>query len=65
MINKDLLKAWNKKFGEGTATVGVDNVEDRGTFSLGSPSLDFMLYNSLPQSGFIEFNGLEKIHSVL
>ena len=59
MINKDLLKAWNKKFGEGTATIGVDNVEDRGTFSLGSPSLDFMLYNSLPQSGFIEFNGLE------
>lgn len=59
MVNKDLLKQWNKKFGEGTATIGVDNVEDRGVFSLGSPSLDFMLYNSLPQNCFIEFNGLE------
>lgn len=59
MVNKDLLKSWNKKFGEGTVSIGVDNVEERGVFSLGSPSLDFMLYNSLPQSGFIEFNGRE------
>ena len=59
MVNKDLLKSWNKKFGEGTAKIGVDNLEERGAFSLGSPSLDFMLYNSLPQSGFIEFNGRE------
>ena len=59
MVNKDLLKAWNKKFGDGTAQVGVDNVEDRGVFSLGTPALDFMLYNSLPQKGFIEFSGVE------
>lgn len=56
---KDLLKQWNKKFGEGTADIGVENVEDRGVFSLGTPSLDFMLYNSLPQCCFIEFNGRE------
>lgn len=59
MVSKDLLKSWNKKFGEGTVQVGVENVEDRGVFSLGSPALDFMIYNSLPQSSFIEFNGLE------
>lgn len=56
---KDLLKQWNKKFGEGTANIGVENVENRGVFSLGTPSLDFMLYNSLPQCCFIEFNGRE------
>lgn len=59
MVNKDLLKAWNKKFGEGTAMIGADSVEERGVFSLGTPSLDFMLYNSLPQKGFIEFSGVE------
>lgn len=56
---KDLLKQWNKKFGEGTANIGVENVEKRGVFSLGTPSLDFMLYNSLPQCCFIEFSGRE------
>lgn len=59
MVNRDLLKAWNKKFGDGAARVGVSSVEDRGVFSLGTPALDFMLYNSLPQKGFIEFSGVE------
>lgn len=59
MVNKDLLKQWNKKFGEGTAVIGVSDIESRGTFSLGTPALDFMLYNSLPAKGFIEFSGQE------
>lgn len=59
MVNKDLLKQWNKKFGDGTAVIGVTSVEERGSFSLGSPALDFMLYNSLPTKGFVEFSGVE------
>lgn len=56
---KSLLKKWNEKFGDGTAKQGVEKIEERGTFSLGSPSLDFMTYFSLPQAQFIEFSGKE------
>ena len=56
---QSILKDINKKFGSGVAQVGVPKLRERGTLSLGSPSLDFCLYNSLPEGTFIELNGLE------
>ncbi len=54
-----VLKDINKKFGEQVARVGVPKLEQSGVLSLGSPSLDFCLYNSLTEGKFIEVNGLE------
>ena len=34
-------------------------MRDFGTLSLGSPSLDFCLYNSFPEKRIIEFTGAE------
>ena len=56
---KSILKDINKKFGENVAQVGVPKLRESGTLSLGSPSLDMCLYNSLPEGKFIELNGLE------
>jgi len=56
---KDVLKAINKKFGENVAQVGVPKLNDFGTLSLGSPSLDFCLYNNLVEGKFVELSGLE------
>lgn len=55
----DVLKNINKKFEAQVAQVGVPELQSRGTLSLGSPSLDFCLYNSLPEGTWIELVGLE------
>lgn len=55
----DVLKSINKKFESNVAQIGVPELQARGTLSLGSPSLDFCLYNSLPEGTWIEFVGLE------
>lgn len=51
---KDIVK----KFGDGVVRVGVDKKE-KTRFSLGSPSLDFCTYNSIPEGIFIELTGAE------
>lgn len=57
-----VLKEINKKYSDDKLTVaqiGVDKLKKCGTLSLGSPSLDFCLYNSLPEGKIIEFSGTE------
>ena len=56
---QDVLKDINKKFGDNTARVGVDELTASGTLSFGSPSLDFCVYNHLVEGKMYEFNGLE------
>ena len=58
LSNKELLKQWSKKFGSDVASIGVNKLE-RTRFSLGSPSLDFCTYNSIPEGVFIELTGEE------
>lgn len=53
-----ILRNINKKFGEGVAAAGVDK-GNREKFSLGSPSADFMTYNSVPEGAWIELSGQE------
>lgn len=53
-----VLKEVNKKFGESIIAIGV-NKENRAKFSLGSPSADFMTYNSIPEGSWIEISGSE------
>jgi recombination protein RecA len=55
----DILKDVNKKFGEGVMTVGVEDLTNYGTLSLGSPGFDFCLYNSFPERKIVEFCGAE------
>lgn len=54
-----VLKDINKRFGENVAKVGVPQLRESGTLSLGSPALDFCLYNNITEGKFIELNGLE------
>ena len=54
-----ILKKINKNYNNQVVQMGVPQLQQSGTLSLGSPSLDFCLYNSLPEGTFIEFNGLE------
>lgn len=59
---KDVLKQINKKFNDGREDiikVGVDSLTKFGTLSLGSPSLDFCLFNSLTEGKMIEIAGAE------
>ena len=53
-----ILKSINKKFGEGVVAAGVDK-GNREKFSLGSPSADFMTYNSIPEGAWVEVSGPE------
>lgn len=55
----DVLKSINKKFGENVARVGVPQLRSCGNLSLGSPALDFCLYNSLTEGKFVELCGFE------
>lgn len=55
----DILKRAKKDFGAKVMTVGVDDLTSYGTLSLGSPGLDFCLYNSLPEARIIEYCGGE------
>lgn len=52
------IKDIAKKFGAGVVNVGVNKLE-KTRFSLGSPSLDFCTYNSIPEGIFIELTGSE------
>ena len=54
-----ILKEISKKFGDNVATIGVEDLTSYGTLSLGSPSIDFCLYNSFPERRIIEFCGAE------
>lgn len=59
---RDIIKEINKKFSDEKNTViqvGVDKVTKFGTLSLGSPALDFCLYNSLPEGKMVEISGAE------
>ena len=54
-----IIKSLHKKYNEDVISVGVNDLRSYGTLSLGSPSLDFCLYNSLPEKRIIEFSGAE------
>lgn len=54
-----IIKGLHKKYSKDVMTVGVSDLRSYGTLSLGSPSLDFCLYNSLPEKRIIEFCGAE------
>lgn len=56
---EDILKSINKKYGDKVMTVGVEDLTNYGTLSLGSPGLDFCLYNSFPERRIVEFCGAE------
>lgn len=55
----DILKSINKKYGHQVMTLGVEDLTNYGTLSLGSPGLDFCLYNSFPERRIVEFCGAE------
>ena len=55
----DVLKGIKKTYGDAVANIGVDELSHAGTLSLGSPSLDFCLYNNLVEGKILEFSGLE------
>lgn len=55
----DVLKGIKKTYGDAVANIGVDELSHSGTLSLGSPSLDFCLYNNLVEGKILEFSGLE------
>lgn len=55
----DILKNINKKFGDQVMTMGVEDLTSYGTLSLGTPGLDFCLYNSFPERRIVEFCGAE------
>jgi len=56
---QEILKGIAKKQGENVARVGVEDLTSYGTLSLGSPGLDFCLYNSFPERKIIELCGAE------
>ena len=53
-----ILKSIEKNFGNNVVRFGVDKTQRR-LFSIGSPSLDFCTYNSIPEGIFIEVSGAE------
>ena len=62
----DILKKINKEQSDDNLTdkkpvitIGVEDLTSYGTLSLGSPGLDFCLYNSFPERKIIEFFGAE------
>lgn len=55
----EVLKALNKKFDDKVAVIGAPDITKRGTLSLGTPGLDYCLYNSLPRDRIIEIFGKE------
>lgn len=55
----EILKGIGKKQGKDVITVGVEDLTKYGTLSLGSPGLDFCLYNSFPERKIIELCGAE------
>ena len=56
---QEILKKINKKQENDVVTIGVEDLTAYGTLSLGSPGLDFCLYNSFPERKIIELCGAE------
>lgn len=56
---QEILKKINKKQENNVVTIGVEDLTTYGTLSLGSPGLDFCLYNSFPERKIIELCGAE------
>ena len=56
---QEILKKIAKTQGENVAKVGVEDLTSYGTLSLGSPGLDFCLYNSFPERKITELCGAE------
>lgn len=59
MAISEIMKKLEKKNGVAVITSGVKAVASAGTLSLGSPSLDYCLFNSFPEGKIIEFSGRE------
>ena len=55
----DILKEVSKKHGTDVISIGVEDLTNYGTLSLGSPGFDFCLYNSFPERRIAEFTGAE------
>lgn len=55
----EVLKGISKKYGEGVAKFGADDLTVDGMLSLGSPMLDYCLYGGIPEGRIIELSGAE------
>ena len=63
----EILRSINKKYGTQTedgktspiATLGCSGIGKMGSLSLRSPSLDYCVYNSIPEGRIIEISGKE------
>lgn len=55
----DVLKNISKKYGDGVAKFGADDLSIDGVLSLGSPMIDYTLYGGVPEGRIIEFSGAE------
>ena len=56
---KGVLRNISKKYGDGVAKFGADDLSIDGMLSLGSPMVDFCLYGGIPEGRIIEFAGAE------
>jgi len=56
---QEILKKINKAQGNTVVSLGAKDLTAYGTLSLGSPGLDFCLYNSFPERKIIEICGAE------
>lgn len=55
----DVLKKISKKYGDGVAKFGADDLAIDGILSLGSPMIDYCLYGGVPEGRIIELSGAE------
>lgn len=55
----EVLKKISKKYGNGIAKFGADDLTIDGILSLGSPSIDYCLYGGIPEGRIIELSGAE------
>ena len=46
-----------KSYGDNVVKVGVEQIKEKGTLSLGTPSLDFITYNSIPKDALLKLPG--------
>lgn len=59
-LRRDINKKYAKQgINSDVVSIGVSGDKFKSTFSLGSPSLDMMTYNSIPEGIFIEIAGPE------
>ena len=54
-----VLKKITKKYGNGVAKFGADDLTIDGVLSLGSPMIDYCIYGGIPEGRIIEFSGAE------